>query len=60
MIIQNRHIHFLNMLKYLKAHSMIGMIKRSVGFNSPFDVERKLYLAHVRSLLESDVESLSR
>ena len=35
-----------------KAHSMIGMIKRSVGFNSPIDVKRQLYLAHVRSILE--------
>ena len=35
-----------------KAHSMIGMIKRSVGFNSPIDGKRQLYLAHVRSILE--------
>ena len=35
-----------------KAHSMVGMIKRSVGFNSPIDVKRQLYLAHVRSILE--------
>ena len=35
-----------------KAHSMIGMINRSVGFNSPIDVKRQLYLAHVRSILE--------
>ena len=38
-----------------KAHSMVGMIKRSVGFNSPMDVnmvKRKLYLAHARSILE--------
>ena len=27
-----------------KAHSMVGMIKRSVGFNSPIDVKRQLYL----------------
>ena len=25
-----------------KAHSMVGMIKRSVGFNSPIDVKRQL------------------
>ena len=31
---------------------MIGMIKRSVGSNSPIDVKRQLYLAHVRSILE--------
>ena len=31
---------------------MVGMIKRSVGFNSPIDVKRQLYLAHVRSILE--------
>ena len=31
-----------------KAHSMVGMIKRSVGI----DVKRQLYLAHVRSILE--------
>ena len=35
-----------------KAHSMVGMIKRSVGFNSPIDVKLQLYLAHVRSILE--------
>ena len=35
-----------------KAHSMIGIIKRSVGFNSPIDVKRQLFLAHVRSILE--------
>ena len=35
-----------------KAHSMVGMIKRFVGFNSPIDVKRQLYLAHVRSILE--------
>ena len=35
-----------------KAHSMVGMIKRSVGFNSPIDVKRQLYLTHVRSILE--------
>ena len=35
-----------------KAHSIVGMIKRSVGFNSPIDVRRQLYLAHVRSILE--------
>ena len=35
-----------------KAHSMVGMIKRSVGFNSPIDVKRQLYLAHVRSIIE--------
>ena len=35
-----------------KAHSLVGMIKRSVGFNSPIDVKRQLYLAHVRSILE--------
>ena len=31
---------------------MVGMMKRSVGFNSPIDVKRQLYLAHVRSILE--------
>ena len=31
---------------------MVGMIKRFVGFNSPIDVKRQLYLAHVRSILE--------
>ena len=31
---------------------MVRMIKRSVDFNSPIDVERKLYLAHVRSIFE--------
>ena len=31
---------------------MVGMIKRSVGFNSPIDVKGQLYLAHVRSILE--------
>ena len=35
-----------------KAHSMVGMIKRYVGLNSPIDVKRQLYLAHVRSILE--------
>ena len=35
-----------------KAHSMVGMIERSAGFNSPIDVNRQLYLAHVRSILE--------
>ena len=52
-------IDVINVLKGLdvnkgssKAHSMIGMIKRSVGFNSPIDVKRQLYLAHVRSILE--------
>ena len=35
-----------------KAHSLVGMIKRSVGFNIPIDVKRQLYLAHVRSILE--------
>ena len=50
-----------------KAQSMIGMIKLYVGLNSPLDVKRQLYLAHVRSILEycgpmwspSYVESLS-
>ena len=32
--------------------TMLGMIKRSVDFNSPIDVKRQLYLAHVRSILE--------
>ena len=35
-----------------KAHYMVGMIKRSVGFNSPIDVKRQLYLAHNRSIIE--------
>ena len=35
-----------------QAHSILGMIKRSVGFNSPINVKRQLYLAHVRSILE--------
>ena len=35
-----------------KAHSIMEMIKRSVGFNSPINGKRQLYLAHVRSILE--------
>ena len=31
---------------------MMEMIKRSVGFNSPFNGKRQLYLAHVRNILE--------
>ena len=31
---------------------MVGMIKRSVGFNSPIGVKRQLYLAYVKSILE--------
>ena len=33
------------------VHSTMGMIKRYVGFNSPPDVKRQLYLAHVRSIV---------
>ena len=35
-----------------KAHTVLGMIKRAVGYDSPDSVERQLYLSHVRSVLE--------
>ena len=34
-----------------QAHTP-GSMSGSVGFNSPIDVKRQLYLAHVRSILE--------
>ena len=35
-----------------KAHTVLGMIKRAVGYDSPDSVKRQLYLSHVRSVLE--------
>ena len=35
-----------------KAHYMVGIIKRYVGFNNPIDVKRQIYLAHNRSIIE--------
>ena len=34
------------------AHSSMGMIKCPIGFTSPLDEKRQLYLAHVRSIVE--------
>ena len=35
-----------------KAHTVLGMIKRAVWYDSPDSVKRQLYLSHVRSALE--------
>ena len=35
-----------------KAHTVLGKIKRAVGYDSPDYVKRQLYLSHVRSVLE--------
>ena len=35
-----------------KAHSMMEMIKRYVGFSHPLDVKHQFYLAQVRSFLQ--------
>ena len=35
-----------------KTDSLMGLIKRSVGFNSPFDVENQLNSVHGRDILE--------
>ena len=35
-----------------KAHTMLSMIKRAVGYDSTDPVKRQLYLSHVRSVLE--------
>ena len=35
-----------------KAHSLLGMIKRSISFDAPSTVKLQLYLSHVRSILE--------
>ena len=35
-----------------KAHTVLGMIKRAIGYDSPDSVKLQLYLSHVRSVLE--------
>ena len=35
-----------------KAPTVLGMIKRVVGYDSPDSVKRELYLSHVRSVVE--------
>ena len=35
-----------------KAHTVLGMIKRAVGYDSSDSVKRQLYLSHARSVLE--------
>ena len=35
-----------------KAHSVLGIIKRSLGFDAPSNVKRLLYITNVRSILE--------
>ena len=34
-----------------KAHTVLGMIKRALGYDSPDSVKHQLYLSHVRSVL---------
>ena len=42
--------HILKMVS--KAKCMSGMVKRTLGFIAPVAIKLKLYLSHVRSLLE--------
>ena len=43
-----------------KAHTVLGMIKRAVGYDSPDSVKRQLYLSHVRSVLSSSLVTIPR
>ena len=42
--------HILKMVS--KAQCMSGLVKRTLGFNALMAIKLKLYLSHVRSLLE--------
>ena len=43
-----------------KAHTVLGMIKRAVGYDSPDSVKRQLYLSHALSVLFSSLVTIPR